>query len=176
MEDEVNRLLQQLKSTHSATERVSLIGQLFELNVSNRQIHKATRIPDYQIRHYLRVYQKLTPDVMKLFRTGKISFSLTRAIASLTPSKQERAARDAIAKRMSVNEFRQKMKGNNDRQLTAELERLSDRYSALSGLDISIRADKHNPKAGVWVIRYTDLDMFDVIADVLLQGKQRDEF
>lgn len=171
-----DELMNQLATANSASEKVSLIGQLHDMEVSNRQIQKATKIPDYQIRHYLRVHQKLTPEVMKLFRTGKISFSLARAIASLAPAKQEKTARDAIAKRMSVNKLRQKMKGNSDRQLTAELERLSDQYSALSGLDITIKADTNNPKAGTWAIRYTDLDMFDVIADALLQGKQREAF
>lgn len=176
MNPRVDQALQELKDASTAKQRVLLIGKLFELGVPNRSIEKITKIKDYQIRHYLRVYQKLAPEVMSLFQAGKVSFSLTKAIASLPIKQQEKAARDAIAKKISVNRFRNKLKGNNDSKLTAELERLGDRYSGLSGLDITIKADKNNPAAGVWMIRYTNLEMFDVIEDTLLDGKQLEDF
>jgi hypothetical protein len=176
MNPSVDQTLQELKSALTAKQRVLLVGKLFELGVPNRVIEKITKIKGYQIRHYLRVHQKLSPEAMVLFQSDKISFSLARAIASLPLKQQEKAARNAIAKRTSVARFRSGLKGNADRKLNAGLERLGDQYSALSGLDITIKADKENPKAGEWKIRYTDLDMFDTIADTFLKGKRLEDF
>ena len=156
MELEIENTLQLLKLAGTAKERVMLIGKLSAMGVSNRAMVKATRIKDYQVRHYLRVHQKLSAEVMSLFQSDKISFSLARAIASLPLKQQEKAARDAIAKQTSVTRFRSGLKGNTDKKLNAELERLGDQYSALSGLDITIKADRENPKAVVCIIRYTE--------------------
>lgn len=168
--------LSELKQTSDCRMKVKLIGQLADAGIKNSIISKETKIRDYQVRHYLRVYRNLVPEVMSLFQAGKITFSMVRAIASLGASKQEKAARDAIAKRTSVNGFRNNLKGSNDKKLTAELERQSEYYSGVSGLDITIKADKNNPKAGVWLIRYSDLDMYDVIADKVSLGKTLEDF
>lgn len=176
MDLEIETTLQALKQASTAKQRVLLIGKLSTMGVANRTIEKATHLRDYQIRHYLRVFQKLSPEVMALFTSDKLSFSLARAIASLPLKQQEKAARNAIAKRTSVTRFRSGLKGNTDQQLNAELERLGDRYSALSGLNIAIKADRENPKAGVWMIRYTNLDMFDAIAEIILQGKHKEDY
>ncbi|QEY15923.1 hypothetical protein D0C16_08030 [Cellvibrio sp. KY-GH-1] len=166
----------QLKQSNDCRVKVNLIGQLADAGIKNTIISKETEIRDYQVRHYLRVYRNLVPEVMSLFQAGRITFSMARAIASLDEKKQEKAARDTIAKGTSVNGFRNKLKDSTDKKLTAELERQSELYSGISGLDITIKPDKHNPKAGVWLIRYADLDMYDVIADRIGNGKTLDDF
>lgn len=168
--------LSELKQSSDCRVKVNLIGQLADAGIKNATIVKETKIADYQVRHYLRVYRNLVPEVMSLFQAGKITFSMVRAIVSLAPKKQEKAARDAIAKCTSVSSFRNKLKGSSDQKLAAELERQSDYYSGVTGLDITIKADKNNPNAGLWLIRYSDLNMYDVIAEKLAQGKSYNEF
>ncbi|QEY15999.1 MULTISPECIES: hypothetical protein [unclassified Cellvibrio] len=168
--------LNTLKHSTDCRVKVNLIGQLADAGIKNAVISKQSKLPDYQVRHYLRVYRNLVPEVMSLFQAGKITFSMVRAIASLAPKKQEKAARDAIAKCTSVSKFRNKLKGSSDQKLTAELERQSEHYSGVTGLDITIKADKHNPNAGLWVIRYSDLNMYDVIAEKLAPGKSYNDF
>lgn len=168
-------MLAQLDLETNPARRARLILELKNRNIKTHIITKESRIPSAQIRHYYRVAKKLQPSVMDLLEARKISFSLARAIASLPEKNQERAARDALAKRTSVASFRSKLKGNDDQALLRELERLSQQCSEVSGLDIQIKPDKNNAKAGHWVIRYSDLDMFDCVANKLIgKGKLND--
>lgn len=167
------QLLGQLNQETNTAKRAQLILDLKSRHVATHLIAKYTQLTAPQIRHYHRVARKLHPDVMQLLDEGKISFSLARALASLAPSKQERAARDALARGISVATFRSKLKDNDDYALRRELERLSQHCSDMSGLDIHIKADKNNAKAGYWMIRYSDLDMFDSIVNKFV-GKLKD--
>lgn len=163
MTPDAKQLLTELQLETNVAKRSQIIAQLRLLDIKTTIISKAINISAPQVRHHFRVAKKLTPNVMELFEQDKISFSLARAIASLPANKQEKAAREAIAKNTSVSKFRFKLNQTSDDSLARELDRLSDEFSNLSGLDIKIVADKCNPKAGVWKIRYADLDMFDVL-------------
>lgn len=173
METEILLLLAKLDLETNSAKRAQLILELKSRNVKTHIIAKETDLTAPQIRHHYRIAHKLQPTVMQLLEEGKITFSLARAIASLPGSKQERAARDAISKGTSVSCFRNKLKNNDDQALLRELERLSQQCSDVSGLDIQIKADRHNAKAGYWMIRYADLDMFDCIASKII-GKLSD--
>lgn len=163
-----------LRATTDSIERLKWIGQLVDEGFSTATIAHESKLADYLVRHYARVHRKLVPECRQLFDQGKLTFSLARAIASLPPRQQEKSARDSIAKKISVHQFRANSGGNTDKQLVRDLERLADQYSELTGLHIVIMPDTHNPKAGSWVIRYESLDMFDAITEKLL-GKSLDE-
>ncbi len=170
----VELLLADIKSTSDHRKRMLMIETLKELNVSNKIIEKETGIHDYQIRHYRRVYRKLEASVMALFEREQISYSMAKAIASLPQKEQEKAARTAIAKKISVHQFRGSRNTNPDKKLAVDLARLADRYSEVSGFAIKITADVANSKAGVWIVSYHDLDMFDAIAEKLV-GRNKDD-
>ncbi len=170
------QLMNELTLTTDSVTRVKLIGELLDQGVDTATIASNSKIPGYMIRHYARITRKLVPEVMGLFEQRKISFSLARAIASLPAKQQEKSARDSIAKRISVHQFRVRNSGNQDKQLVRDLERMADRFSELCGLQIHIKADTHNPKAGNWIIRYENLDMFDAISEKLLGQIQDEDF
>lgn len=176
MNSSENQLLLGLQTTTDNVARVKLIGDLLEHGIDTATIATKTKIPGYMIRHYARITRKLVPEVMELFSQRKISFSLARAIASLPPKQQEKSARDSIAKKISVHKFRANTSGNQDKQLVRDLERMSDRFSEITGLQITIKADTNNPKAGNWIIRYESLDMFDTITEKLLGKSSLEDY
>lgn len=170
------KLLKQLGDHFASQDYYAMsqtVGELVDDGYKCSAIAKETHIPDYQIRHLDRVYRKLVPEVSYLLKLGKITFSMARSIASLDAKSQERLARESIAKHISVHQFRATKMGNPDRRLIKDLEKLGDQYSEITGLDIQIKADSRNAKAGHWMIRYHDLDMFDTIAEKLA-GKIQD--
>ncbi len=176
MNSSENQLLLGLQTTTDNVARVKLIGDLLEHGIDTATIATKTKIPGYMIRHYARIIRKLVPEVMELFSQRKISFSLARAIASLPPKQQEKSARDSIAKKISVHKFRANTSGNQDKQLVRDLERMSDRFSEITGLQITIKADTNNPKAGNWIIRYESLDMFDTITEKFLGKSSLEDY
>lgn len=145
-----------------------IVGELVDDGFKCSTIAKETNIPDYQIRHLDRIYRRLVPEVSYLLKTGKITFSMARTIASMETKSQERLARESIAKHISVHQFRATKMGNPDRRLIKDLEKLGDQYSEITGLDIKIKPDTRNANAGNWIIHYHDLDMFDTIAEKLV--------
>lgn len=158
-------LIAQLKSTSSIIEQYELVSDLVTDGVSCIAIARQSGLADYHIRHLARLHHKLNAEVRALFLQGKLSFSMARAIAGLPNKQQENVARRTIAKGISVQSLRMSLSENQDKNLVRDLERLSEQASALSGLDITIIADKNNSHAGSWVIRYSDLDMFDTIVE-----------
>ena len=157
-------LLEKLCTSSKLGVQLELLEELVVIEeVERKAILEATQWQDYHLRHLLRLINKLVPEVRYLISQDKINFSLARAIASLPQTKQEDAARSAIAKHTSVHKFRHSLSSNKNQKLIKQLNRLSDQYSAQSGLDIEIVADKNSDNSGRWIIRYFDLDMFDTI-------------
>lgn len=170
------KLLHRLKQANDTIAQFSAIGELIDDGMNSAMIARNSGLPDYTVRHHARMHKKLVNSVKELFVAGKITFSLARAIAGLPDKEQENATRKAMAKHTSVQDFRNNQKQNNDKRLVKELERLADQLSSLSGLDIHIIADKDGVHAGSWVIRYTDLTMFDTITEKIVGKRSLEEF
>jgi hypothetical protein len=176
MNPKVELLLTELSSTACHFKRLGLLRDLKERRVKTKVIEKATGIKDYQIRHYLRVELKLCPTVKTFFQKGSVTYSHAKVLASMAPEQQEKTARQIIAKGTSVHQLSASINANANVRLNSDLEKLADQYSAISGLDIKIKADREDGKAGVWSIRYTDLDMFDTIVEKIAGKEKADEF
>jgi ParB-like chromosome segregation protein Spo0J len=170
------KIIQKLKQEEDVVRQYSLIVELIEDGYRPAEIAQLSGIKDYTVRHHSRLHEKLSDPVKELFLSQKISFSLARAIAGLPSKQQEAFARKAIAKHISVQSFRQSLKVNDDAGLVREMERLSEQLSQLSGLDIKIQPDKHNAQAGLWVVRYADLTMFDVICERFTGKKSLEDY
>jgi hypothetical protein len=165
MNTRIDTLIIQLQRANSAVDSYRIIGDLLAEGLRPVEIARKAGIGDYTIRHHARLHRKLGDAVKELFLANKITFSLARALAGLPLVQQEAEARKALSQQMSVQTFRNKLRQLDDVKLMREMERLSDQLSALSGLDIQIRPDKHDTRAGSWIIRYADLGMFDVIVE-----------
>lgn len=159
------KIIQKLKQEEDVVRQYSLIVELIEDGYRPAEIARLSGLKDYTVRHLSRLHEKLSAPVKELFLSQKISFSLARAIAGVDPKRQEQDARKAISSGTSVSTFRQMLNENDDVKLKREMERLSEQLSQMSGLDIKIRPDKNNAQAGVWVVRYANLTMFDVICE-----------
>lgn len=170
------KLIQQLKLDSDVIARHQLIVKLIEDGFRPAEIARLSGLKDYTVRHHSRLQEKLSDPVKELFLSHKISFSLARAIARLDPKRQEQAARKAILSGTSVSSFRQMLNENDDVKLKREMERLSEHLSQMSGLDIKIRPDKSNAQAGVWIVRYADLTMFDVICERFTGSKSLEDY
>lgn len=170
------KLIWQLKNENDVVGQFQLIVELLDEGFRPAEIARQTDLKDYTVRHFARLHAKLNESVKELFLSRKISFSLARAIAGLPSKQQESAARKAIARNVSVQSFRKSLNENDDAGLLREMERLSEQLSQLSGLDIKIQPDKHNAQAGVWVVRYADLTMFDVICERFTGSKSLEDY
>jgi len=168
-------LLTELKQTIDHCKRMLIIAELEELGIKARSIATEGGLKGYEIRHYRRVSNCCIPEVLDLFFKAKISFSLAKVIASIPRDKQEKTARDAIAKKISVHTLRAKLAHNENNRLNNDLAKMANKYSEITGLDICIHAATKNPKAGYWKIKYEDLDMFDIITDRII-GKCKDDY
>lgn len=170
------KLICQLKNENDVVGQFQLIVELLDEGFRPAEIARQTDLKDYTVRHFARLHAKLNESVKELFLSRKISFSLARAIAGLPSKQQESAARKAIARNVSVQSFRKSLNENDDAGLLREMERLSEQLSQLSGLDIKIQPDKHNAQAGVWIVRYADLTMFDVICERFTGSKSLEDY
>lgn len=170
------KLIWQLKNENDVVGQFQLIVELLDEGFRPAEIARQTDLKDYTVRHFARLHAKLNESVKELFLSRKISFSLARAIAGLPSKQQESAARKAIARNVSVQSFRKSLNENDDAGLLREMERLSEQLSQLSGLDIKIQPDKHNAQAGVWIVRYADLTMFDVICERFTGSKSLEDY
>lgn len=170
------KLIAQLKQEQDVVSKYRLVVELINEGLRPSEIARQAGLKDYTVRHLARLHAKLNESVKELLLSRKISFSLARAIAGLPSKQQESAARKAIAKHVSVQSFRKSLKENDDAGLLREMERLSEKLSQLSGLDIKIQPDKHNAQAGVWVVRYADLTMFDVICERFTGSKSLEDY
>ena len=140
------------------------LAYLRVMKVSPADIRSATGIKEPQIRHYVRVCNKLITPVMDMLHRNKISFSLARAIASLPAAKQEDAAREAISKNTSVSDFRNDQSDNRlklDQATRRYYKMLEDLISAQTGMDLTISPDATNKNNGNINIRYVGNDMFE---------------
>lgn len=170
------KLIWQLKNENDVVGQFQLIVELLDEGFRPAEIARQTDLKDYTVRHFARLHAKLNESVKDLFLSRKITFSLARAIAGLPSKQQESAARKAIARNVSVQSFRKSLNENDDAGLLREMERLSEQLSQLSGLDIKIQPDKHNAQAGVWIVRYADLTMFDVICERFTGSKSLEDY
>jgi len=164
-----------LKKDGDSVKMDEVIAELEELGIKARSIATEGGLKGYEIRHYRRVSNCCIPEVLDLFFKAKISFSLAKVIASIPRDKQEKTARDAIAKKISVHTLRAKLAHNENNRLNNDLAKMANKYSEITGLDICIHAATKNPKAGYWKIKYEDLDMFDIITDRII-GKCKDDY
>lgn len=176
MSSYILKLIQQLKEEQDSVFQFQLISELLNEGFRPIEIARRSDLKDYTVRHHARLHAKLNESVKELFLSRKISFSLARAIAGLPSKQQESAARKAIARNVSVESFRKSLKENNDAGLLRAMERLSEQLSQLSGLDIKIQPDKNNAQAGVWIVRYADLTMFDVICERFTGSKSLEDY
>lgn len=168
--------IQQLKTEPNAVVQFQLIGELIDDGLRPVEIARQAGLKDYTVRHHARLHAKLNESVKDLFLYGKISFSLARAIASLPSKQQEPAARKTISRNVSVQSFRNSLRQHDDVKLVREMQRLSERLSAITGMEINIQPDKANAQAGNCVIRYADLGMFDVIVEKLTGERSLDDY
>lgn len=168
--------IQQLKTEPDVVGQFQLISELIDDGLRPFEIAQQAGLKDYTVRHHARLHAKLNESVKDLFLSRKISFSLARAIAGLPARQQESAARKAMSQHVSVQSFRNSLKQHDDAKLVREMERLSERLSAITGLEINLKPDKANAQAGNCVIRYADLDMFDVIVEKLTGERSLDDY
>lgn len=130
------------------------------------ELESISGLRDYTIRHYLRIAQKLSPNVKRLLHTNKLTFSMARTIASLPADKQEEEARRALHTGTSVHKLRARLSGSDaysDDESARYFARLADTIAIQSGLNVSIVPQKGNHQAGTLSLRYTDLREFDAI-------------
>ena len=170
------KLIQQLKNENDVVGQFQLIIELLDEGFRPAEIARQAGLKDYTVRHLARLHTKLNESVKDLFLSRKITFSLARAIAGLPARQQESAARKAMSQHVSVQSFRNSLKQNDDAKLVREMERLSERLSAMTGLEISIQPDKRNAQAGNCVIRYADLTMFDVIVEKFIGERSLEDY
>lgn len=172
----IQKLIAQLKMEQDAVGQYRLIVELIDEGLRPAEIARQAGLKDYTVRHLARLHAKLNESVKDLFLSQKITFSLARAIAGLPSKQQESAARKAMSQHVSVQSFRNNLKQHDDAQLVREMERLSERLSEMTGLEISIRPDKRNAQAGNCVIRYADLIMFDVIVEKFIGNRSLEDY
>lgn len=170
------KLIAQLKQEQDVVSQYRLVVELINEGLRPSEIARQTGLKDYTVRHLARLHAKLNESVKDLFLSQKISFSLARAIAGLPSKQQESSARKAMSQHVSVQSFRNNLKQHDDAQLVREMERLSERLSEMTGLEISIRPDKRNAQAGNCVIRYADLIMFDVIVEKFIGNRSLEDY
>lgn len=168
--------IQQLKTEPDVVGQFQLISELIDDGLRPFEIAQQAGLKDYTVRHHARLHAKLNESVKDLFLSRKISFSLARAIAGLPARQQESAARKAMSQHVSVQSFRNSLKQHDDAKLVREMERLSERLSAVTGLEIHVQPDKANAQAGNCVIRYADLDIFDVIVEKFTGERWLDDY
>jgi ParB-like chromosome segregation protein Spo0J len=168
--------IQKLKDETDVVRQYQLIVELIDDGLRPVEIARQAGLKDYTVRHHARLHAKLNESVKDLFLSRKISFSLARAIAGLPSRQQEPAARKAMSRHVSVQSFRNSLRQHDDAKLMREMERLSDRLSTVTGLEITMQPDKTNAQAGNCVIRYADLVMFDVIVEKLTGECSLDDY
>jgi len=154
----------------SHAEIADTLQYLRENKYSPSMLQSLTGFKDYKVRHYLRVSKKLAGPVKELLHKKSITFSLARAIASLSPEEQEEEARKAIMVGTSVHRFRNKLSGEEtfcDKDTERYLERVAVIIAEQTGFMVSLSQEKGNKQAGSITLRYTDLEDFDSICSRL---------
>ena len=138
-----------------------------EFGMTHQEIAKAVGKSRTTVSNLLRL-NELTPAVMQLLAAGEIEMGHARALLALTGKNQLVAAKQVVAKAMSVREVEQYVRDfANPRvvkaapELDPDVIRLQDRLSEKLGAKVAIN---HHPKGkGKLVISYTNLDELDGI-------------
>jgi ParB family chromosome partitioning protein len=138
-----------------------------EFGMTHQEIAKAVGKSRTTVSNLLRL-NELTPAVMQLLAAGEIEMGHARALLALTGKNQLVAAKQVVAKAMSVREVEQYVRDfANPRVVKAAPEvdpdviRLQERLSEKLGAKVAIN---HHPKGkGKLVISYTNLDELDGI-------------
>lgn len=170
------KLFHQLKLESDVIAQYQLIVELIEEGFRPAVIARQSGLKDYTVRHHARLHVKLNESVKELLIARKINFSLARVIAGLPSKQQDAITRKAISQHVSVQSFRQSLKQHDDAALVREMDRLSERLSGITGMDVRIQPDKRNAQAGNCVIRYADLAMFDVIVEKLIGNRSLEDY
>lgn len=161
---EAESIIRSSDSSHAAIAEALLYLKLQGLPPA--EMENISGLRGYTIRHYLRIAQKLTPNVKRMLHTNKLNFSMARTIASLPEDKQEEEARKALSAGTSVSKLRAKLNGDNmysDEETARYFARLSETIAQQTGLNVMIVPQKGNTRAGTLSLRYTDLREFDAI-------------
>ncbi|MFC1337317.1 MAG: hypothetical protein G8D89_20920 [gamma proteobacterium symbiont of Clathrolucina costata] len=164
--DPIDAEMQLAKGGLSQAEIADTLQYLRSEGYRPAKLQKLTGFKDYTVRHYLRISKKLAPAVKDLLHRERITFSLARAIASLSPEEQEEEARKAVMSGTSVHRFRDKLSGDDklcDEETRRYFERLAGIIAEQTGIIVSISPDNDNKQAGTISLRYTDLRDFDAI-------------
>lgn len=152
----------------NALEEAQALKRLGEdFGMTHQEIAKAVGKSRTTVSNLLRL-NELTPAVMQLLAAGEIEMGHARALLALTGKNQLVAAKQVVAKAMSVREVEQYVRDfANPRVVKATPEvdpdviRLQERLSEKLGAKVAIN---HHPKGkGKLVISYTNLDELDGI-------------
>ena len=152
----------------NALEEAQALKRLGEdFGMTHQEIAKAVGKSRTTVSNLLRL-NELTPAVMQLLAAGEIEMGHARALLALTGKNQLVAAKQVVAKAMSVREVEQYVRDfANPRVVKAAPEvdpdviRLQERLSEKLGAKVAIN---HHPKGkGKLVISYTNLDELDGI-------------
>ena len=152
----------------NALEEAQALKRLGEdFGMTHQEIAKAVGKSRTTVSNLLRL-NELTPAVMKLLAAGEIEMGHARALLALTGKDQLVAAKQVVAKAMSVREVEKYVRDfANPRVVKAapavdpDVLRLQERLSEKLGAKVAIN---HHPKGkGKLVISYTNLDELDGI-------------
>ncbi len=117
-------------------------------------------VDDSVVRHQVYTARHLISDLHPLVSKDRITFSALRTIAHLPPDQQEKAARDMLAKRMSVTKLRNYLSGS-DSNSTDYVRQLSDSISDQSGFSASISIEDTKSNGGKLSFSFCGLDDFE---------------
>lgn len=152
----------------NALEEAQALKRLGEdFGMTHQEIAKAVGKSRTTVSNLLRL-NELTPAVMKLLAAGEIEMGHARALLALTGKDQLVAAKQVVAKAMSVREVEKYVRDfANPRvvkvapEVDPDVIRLQERLSEKLGAKVAIN---HHPKGkGKLVISYTNLDELDGI-------------
>ncbi len=138
-----------------------------EFGMTHQEISKAVGKSRTTVSNLLRL-NELTPAVMQLLAAGKIEMGHARALLALSGKDQLVAAKQVVAKAMSVREVEKYVRDFANPQTVKQVSemdpdviRLQERLSEKLGAKVAIN---HHPKGkGKLVISYTNLDELDGI-------------
>ncbi|MDP7536280.1 MAG: ParB/RepB/Spo0J family partition protein [Methylococcales bacterium] len=138
-----------------------------EFGMTHQEISKAVGKSRTTVSNLLRL-NELTPAVMQLLAVGEIEMGHARALLALSGKDQLAAAKQVVAKAMSVREVEKYVRDfANPRvvkvasEMDPDVIRLQERLSEKLGAKVAIN---HHPKGkGKLVISYTNLDELDGI-------------
>jgi ParB-like chromosome segregation protein Spo0J len=158
------KYFERIVATNNEAERAFIYQKLrLEHKLKSPAISKKLGFRDAQVRHYIRVADKLCDQVMLMLSKGAISFSHARSIASLPLNDQETTARDVIFHKETVVALRKKLSSKDGEESNFEIEKLAEIISQKTGLEVNIVMDGKVNNSGRVELRFHDLNGFDSI-------------